>query len=128
MWLLPALAHAGLIWVLSSNSRPVMSYPFFQADKVMHAGAFGLLAFLTAWGLLKGFPEWRLRRILLLSLFVAAAYGASDEIHQWFVPRRYSDPLDWVADIVGALLALTLFTLWRRRAARLSASVPAPPA
>ncbi|MDH5527066.1 MAG: VanZ family protein [Nitrospirota bacterium] len=127
MWLLPALAHAVLIFALSSHSAPVRAYPFAHADKFMHAGAFGLLAFLTAWGLHRGWSEWRLRRVLLLAFLVAVTYGASDELHQLFVPRRYTDPFDWMADCVGAFLALTLFVWWRRRATSPATSASTPP-
>ena len=40
----------------------------------------------------------------LYALLLASAYGASDEYHQWFVPVRTADYLDWIADTGGAAI------------------------
>jgi len=93
----------------------VRHYPFVGADKVVHAGAFGTLAFLVAWGLFRAVPNWPHLRSLLVAFFSAVVYGGSDEIHQIFVPRRYSDPLDVAADATGALIAVVLVYLWETR-------------
>jgi VanZ family protein len=37
---------------------------------------------------------------------MAAMFGLSDEIHQYFVPGRNMDPLDLLTDAIGAALAL----------------------
>lgn len=37
-----------------------------------------------------------------LALALASVYGATDEIHQLFVPGRMCDPLDWAVDTAGA--------------------------
>jgi VanZ family protein len=34
---------------------------------------------------------------------LGVAYGASDEVHQAFVPGRSADPADWAADALGVL-------------------------
>jgi VanZ family protein len=57
---------------------------------------------------------------------ISALYGASDEIHQYFVPERSSEFLDWAADAIGAALLFPTHKLlmwlihfekklWRRR-------------
>ncbi|MBP8105542.1 MAG: VanZ family protein, partial [Nitrospira sp.] len=47
-------------------------------------------------------------------------YGLSDEIHQLFVPLRQGDPLDLVADSVGAALGAWTWRLMERRAVQSS--------
>jgi len=47
-------------------------------------------------------------------LFFTAAslsilYGISDEIHQYFVPFRYSSVMDVVADGLGASLGISIY-------------------
>jgi len=85
-------------------------------DKLAHMGAFALLALLIAWGLFKAFPGWTTPRVLLLTLLLTVTYGALDELHQRHVPRRMPDPLDLVADGLGAAGVVALL-YWRRRRA-----------
>lgn len=54
------------------------------------------------------------RTAAVIAIVVAAAYGASDEIHQMFVPMRSADPLDWLADIAGASLAVAAYGAGQR--------------
>ena len=68
-------------------------------DKLYHAGNFGVLAGLLY---LASGRAW-------LALALASLYGAGDELHQAFVPGRSADAADWLADTVGA--ALAVFTL-----------------
>jgi VanZ family protein len=49
-------------------------------------------------------PGRALWKVALIALVIASLYGVSDEFHQWFVPGRNSDPLDWATDTVGALV------------------------
>lgn len=60
----------------------------------------------------------------LIAWFIAAAYSASDEIHQIFVPSRGPSPWDSLLDSTGALIALfVLYLIYHRflraRSARL---------
>jgi VanZ family protein len=126
LYLVPALAHAGLIFFLSAQPdlRMGVGLPA-HADKAAHAGVFALLALLAAWGLARSFPAWERVRVLLLSLLVAVIYGALDELHQRFVPGRTPDPMDLVADAAGALLVITVLGwLGRRAAARVPERAP----
>ncbi len=109
MWWLAALAWMGLIFWLSSSpdaQGAALRPPF---DKLAHAVSFGLLA------LLFRFATHR----ALLSVLLASLYGLSDELHQAGVPGRDADVFDWVADTVGALLAVgAVWFLTRRRRER----------
>ncbi|MDQ8203538.1 VanZ family protein [Pelagicoccus sp. SDUM812003] len=74
---------------------------FSLRDKLDHFSVYFLLGILTAKALptqLRGMPRW------LVAFALVSAFGLSDEIAQHFNPARTGDPLDWLADSVGALL------------------------
>jgi VanZ family protein len=88
------------------------SHLFPHQDKVLHfvfyfGGAVSLAAALSS--------TWTLHRTLctILTVTILALIGAADEYRQQFTPLRSGmDPLDWLADIAGALAgALTLARL-----------------
>ncbi len=108
---LPALGLAVAIFLLSDQTRlPPSPIAFVGVDKVIHAGVYALLC---------GLLLWAARPTSVIAAFgwavLVALYGASDEWHQSFVPGREADPLDLVADAMGALLLAGLYC--RRRAA-----------
>jgi VanZ family protein len=112
----PALAYAAVIFVLSHQSNPLPFLPpeFFLHDKLLHASEYAVLGGLLA-------PALRLaglrpRAALVVAVLLASAYGATDEVHQSFVPGRSADPLDWVADTLGATVGASLATAALRRA------------
>jgi VanZ family protein len=45
-------------------------------------------------------------------------YGASDEIHQGFVPGRSPEVWDWVADTLGSIAGVLAYFRFHRRRAR----------
>jgi VanZ family protein len=94
---------AGLIFLLSHQSRlPLGAPPFPHFDKVAHAGAYALLAALSARAILAAGRAGR--QAFFGAVLAASLYGATDEWHQSFVPGRDPDPWDWAADTAGALL------------------------
>lgn len=57
-----------------------------------------------------------LRRACIVALVCASAYGATDEFHQYFVPERMCDPVDWAVDTLGGALGSALaFAVLRKR-------------
>lgn len=74
-------------------------------DKFYHAANFGVLALFI----------YLASRRAWLSVLLASLYGMTDELHQAFVPGRSADVADWLADTLGAALAVTLARLWQRR-------------
>ncbi len=53
------------------------------------------------------------KKACLLAILIASAYGVSDEFHQYFVPERACDPVDWLVDTLGASFGVLLFSLRR---------------
>jgi len=50
----------------------------------------------------------------LLALAAGALYAASDEVHQYFVPMRQADALDWLVDVAGVLVGALSVLAWER--------------
>lgn len=102
--------YCGLIYGLSAQSKLPMPMLFNFQDKIHHAGAYFVMS-LLAW---RCFRHWLKQPLipLLASVGFCSLYGATDEWHQSFVAGRNSDSLDWLADIIGASLAMiTLYWL-----------------
>ena len=102
---LPAILWALLIFI--GSSIPAKDFPnlsIFSYDKVFHFVLFGLLCFFIyrAFANQARFPSLAAQP-LLASLLLCLAYGIIDELHQTFVPGRAPDPMDWLADSLGAL-------------------------
>ena len=105
----PVVLYAGLIFYLSSLT-PTQPLPlsFSGSDKVIHFFEYLGLAFLMIRAL---HAEKRLsfRARYLAVFFLAAAYGASDEFHQYFVPGRECSGFDLLADVAGAAAGVLVF-------------------
>ncbi len=115
-----ALAWAGVLFWESSRANPFPFLPqgLLSQDKLLHAGAYAVLGALVAAALrARGAAPGR---AVALAVLVAAAYGATDEWHQSYVPGRDADPLDWAADGVGALAGAAAALVLRGRTARAS--------
>ena len=97
-----------------------------HGDKYAHFGAYALLAFLMAWTL---YPDRRGHWRGYLIIFLAAmSYGAADELLQAFVPGRYADWWDWIADIGGASIGIAAHRVGAPTIARLRRSLQTSPA
>ena len=77
--------------------------PFRQGNAF---SIYGLLATLTLRGL--GSRRWA----PWLAIAAVSLFGVSDEWHQSFVPGRSCEVADWVADTLGAALAVSLYRRW----------------
>ncbi len=115
-WIWPLLV-AVAIFAASSQSR-IAAPGFAHADKAGHFLVYGLLATLLA-------RLGRGPRALWLALLATSAYGASDEWHQYFVPGRSCDVMDWLADTAGGALAIACYHGWPWYRARLEAPLRA---
>lgn len=96
-----------IIWVaviLVGTSWPGVSLgpDGLPLDKVAHFTAYAVLAAL----MLRATAAPRSWAAFAVVLFAVAAFGAVDEWHQSFIPRRSMSFADWVADVSGALVGL----------------------
>jgi VanZ family protein len=108
------IAWAGLLFVLSSI--PDLQFPvrvFSWDDKIQHALAYAPVGWLFLRAIV--WKKTFTRRVLWLAILAGALYGATDELHQHFVPGRVADWTDWLADTIGVALGAWLFYRWRRK-------------
>ncbi len=113
---LPPVAWAATILLINSipsNDLGVVApYSFPGADKIVHATLYAILGWLAAKAV--GVEELNLTAAVW-TLASIATFGAADEWHQQFVAGRAADPVDWLADTLGAAAAVLIF-VWRQRA------------
>jgi VanZ family protein len=78
-------------------------------DKLAHFLVFGLLA--TA---ILRTPALKNRRpgSLLIAVLITTSYGAFDEWRQSFTPGRSVEIADWLADTLGAIVAVVVYAHW----------------
>lgn len=108
-----AVAMAILIFTLSHI--PGTSYPSHPGflNYVAHFCEYMVFASL----LTITFNGGRLKpwQVILIALLLASAYAASDELHQYFIPARLCDPMDWLTDTAGATVGVLITTLALKR-------------
>ncbi len=96
------LSYATLIFILSSIPQPPSYIEEPGFDKIKHVIEYSILGFFT----LGCFTDRNRVKIIILVIIVCSLYGILDEIHQHFVPGRYSSSLDMVANSVGSILGV----------------------
>ena len=116
LWLWgPVVLQMAIIFAASSIPN-LGQRPGGISDKSGHSIGYALLAGL----LLRAFARGRLAgvtwRAAAAAVVLATMYGASDELHQAFVPGRSSDRYDVLADFIGAVMGVAVG--WLARAAR----------
>ena len=99
------LFYCLLIYWLSDQSTLPAPMWFDYQDKLYHAVAYSIMG-LLAWRSFKHLVRSPIIRAVL-SIAFCSLYGLSDEWHQSFVVGRESDIADWVADTIGAVLAIS---------------------
>lgn len=111
IWIPPVVTATAIFWLSQQPGQSLaLDLPTFS-DKVAHAFAFGLLAFTLDRAFRKSRHDWPMYRRHLWVFLLVAAYGASDEWHQSFIFGRDTSVFDWLADVVGAVLGISLATL-----------------
>lgn len=102
--LIPAIMFASLIFYLSSLPSPVPpeaaeAVKVFDINTLLHIAEYAVLTFLIAFGLFSKTKNYYI-------IFIGIGYAFSDELHQYFVPNRYFDILDVMADGIGVIIGL----------------------
>jgi VanZ family protein len=99
------------VFVVSGQSEVAVPSGFnlVGIDKVAHFGVFGALA--TS---LIRLPEFqrRGRKGAWMVILLVSIYGGLDEWRQSFTPGRFMEFDDWIADTLGAITAVVLYTRW----------------
>jgi VanZ family protein len=112
LWL-PPLAYMLVIFYFSSESRPMPIVTEHVWDKLLHFLEYGGLGALW-YRALRGEGLSGTRAVIGAAV-ATAAYGASDEWHQSFVPLRDASIRDWLTDLLGGSLGAGLYEALGRR-------------
>ena len=101
--------------IFIASSQPAL--PDLPAGLTNHTGHFIGYAILSALAL-RAFAGAGWRGVVPVNAIKAAAfaavYGATDELHQMFVPNRYAGLDDWIADALGAAAGVGILLLAKR--------------
>jgi len=100
-----------IVSVFFASGRSHIAAPDFgfSLDKLAHFAVFGALA--TSIIRLDYFQKLAWRGPLVVWAMVSM-YGALDEYRQSFTPGRYMEFDDWIADALGAGVAVLLYQAW----------------
>ncbi|MFA3782101.1 VanZ family protein [Melioribacteraceae bacterium 4301-Me] len=107
-----------LYWIVLfiATSLPGEYLPFLVlklSDKIEHLVAYFILAIL--FNLMLHFQtkvEKLSKNSSLSTIFILLFYAVIDELHQIFIPNRYYDILDLLADFIGIILGVTVVFLF----------------
>lgn len=120
--LFAALATGWGLLILFVTTQPARNIPALRLphmDKIVHFGTYGILAFLIYAAIA---PLWRrplVARPGLLVVGIVAVLGAADEVYQVWRPDRVADIADWLANTLGAVVAvLAAKAIWAWRRSR----------
>lgn len=102
----PVVLYMALIFAVSSISNPP-DLSTSIGDKGAHGLLYSGLAALIVRALAGGWRPFG-GGIALAAVTYSVLYGATDEIHQLFVPTRTADVADLAADAAGAAVAVVL--------------------
>ena len=108
-----------LIFAISSMQQPPLSTPKFEwlpIDKLYHFIEYGILSVLLTIAFVNVPPRWLPPDwIWCVAAFISILYGASDELHQMYVPDRSATFSDWVSDAIGAIAGVVSVYFYYRK-------------
>jgi surface polysaccharide O-acyltransferase-like enzyme len=115
-YLLPAVGYAALIFALSSSSLDIEELrPVFDYDKLLHLVEYYILGYLLMRVFTTSPVSSLAENAVLATILVGILYGASDEIHQSFVPGRDCSLWDFLFNAAGVTLAAVTFSFVRHQ-------------
>jgi len=106
LWLWgPVVGYCALIFLVSAQSDlSLPDFPSSDSDKVAHALEYGVLGILWARAAKASWPRWTFLLMLASIGLFTGLYGVIDEWHQRYVPGRFADWHDALADLCGGTL------------------------
>jgi VanZ family protein len=96
----------GIIFYVSHQPGDLVRLPpIYGLDKLLHVAAYSLLGGAFLFGMQPFSRKSNYVVIAAAAIILCTVYGFSDELHQSFVPGRFSSIWDVLADGSGGLLA-----------------------
>jgi VanZ family protein len=97
---------------IPSPPQPDWSFPFL--DKIAHTIIYSLLGLSYLCSFTKGFL-FHSTKIIIAAFLAACLFGIFDEFFQSFIPGRFSELGDWIADIIGVSLGFCLYFFIKKK-------------
>lgn len=107
---IPVFILSAAIFIASQQTN--IDYPKIGIeweDKVLHASAYFIYGISLLFAFISNKPNSKKKTIITMIITLGFLFAMSDEIHQYFVPGRSADILDWLADCIGISLSLLFF-------------------
>ena len=105
----PVLFYCVIIFVQSSYPTVKKTYDLPHIDKLFHLVGYAILGILF----FRGFKNSRFSNNFALirtaSILLTGMYGATDELHQHYVPHRTADIWDVFSDLLGGFLGVYIY-------------------
>jgi len=99
------------LFVLAHMPVPQVVRRAHVYDKSLHLLAYMILTFLL-WSAIKPLERVHWRRAAVWCLLIGVAvYGVCDECLQHYMGNRSTDPMDFIADVIGAAATLGMLTI-----------------
>lgn len=96
------------------DSLPDLSFEF--SDKIVHLVIYLLLMISFFIAIFNSSEKNILKKSpIIYSFIITILFGATDELHQYFIPNRSCDIWDFVANSVGALIAGYIIYIYFRK-------------
>lgn len=110
------LAVMGTIFFLSHQPGETLLLPDVpDIDKLLHSLAYGVLAATTLYAVSKSSTGRYPGRTGALVIGFCLAYGLSDEFHQSFIPGRLPSFWDVGADLLGAVVVVSIWLYLKKK-------------
>ena len=109
----PVVIYMGAIFYVSSIPEPPIPV---GTDKPLHGLVYLGLAVVVVRALAGGLPRRIGVGLAVAGMLITTGYGATDEVHQLFVPGRSGEVNDLMADAGGALAGTIACWAWGRLA------------
>lgn len=112
---IPVALLALAFFVESSFPQPeFIDLSIHLRDKIFHFIGYFVLGLSVQMAAYRRNINIKTSTLLWITLLFGSIYGASDEIHQYFVPGRSCDILDWLADTLGSFSSILLYKQIRK--------------
>lgn len=111
---LPVYLYAFAIFLLSHQARLEIPIKIIGIDKVLHFIAYGVLAGLIYRACRKSQKIFIFQKAYFISVICSIIYGFLDEFHQFYIPGRQTSEWDFIADALGAIVAIVIILQYRK--------------
>ncbi len=111
LWMVVIFSFSTMSGKETSVSLPLW---YFLERKSAHVFEYAVLTLLAFRYFSQVFVRERMVRVLLVAATFSLMYGATDELHQFFVPNRGASMSDVLIDGIGISIACVGLLLFRR--------------